>query len=405
MNLPFFIAGRYLFARKSHNVINIISAISVIGMAIGTAALIIFLSVYNGFDGIIRKSLSDLDPDYLVTPARGKAFVPEGEAFDWAYACPYVLNMSEVLQENVFVSYEGRQGVAKAKGVDAVFEEESGIREHVRIGEFLLHNGSLPMAAVGSGFAYKMGISPNFIAPLEIWFPDRSGNISLTNPTASVHSVKARPSCVFSINSDVDASLVIIPMESMRSLLGYTDEVTGVEIRLTPDCTRRQRKEFESTLTSLLGDGFKLADRIHQNESLYKMMKYEKASLFLILVFIIIIIAFNIFGSLSMLIIEKQEDIGTFRSMGASDTLIRKFFVLEGWLISLLGLAIGLVLGIGITLIQQKFGLIPMPGNYLVSTYPVQLRWSDVLVTSLSVAVIGYLIALIPVSTSFPKRR
>ena len=404
MNLPLFIAGRYLFARKSHNVINIISAISVIGMAVGTAALIIFLSVYNGFDAIIRKSLSDLDPDYLITPARGKTFIPEGEAFDWAYDCPYVLNMSSVLQENVFVSYDGRQGVAKAKGVDSVYEEESGVRDYVRQGEFLLHNGTLPMAAVGSGFAYKMGISPNFLAPLEIWFPDREGSISLTNPMASVRSLKARPSCVFSINSDTDASLIILPLESMSSLLNRPDGVSGVEIRLVPDCTRRQKKEVLGTLQEKLGEDFVVLDRIHQNESLYKMMKYEKASLFLILVFIIIIIGFNIFGSLSMLIIEKQEDIGTFRSMGATDPLIRRFFVLEGWMISLLGLAIGLVLGVALTLIQQKFGIIPMPGNYLVSSYPVQLKGSDVLVTSLSVAVIGYLIALIPVSTAFPKR-
>ena len=404
MNLPLFIAGRYLFARKSHNVINIISAISVIGMAVGTAALIIFLSVYNGFDAIIRKSLSDLDPDYLISPARGKTFVPEGEAFDWAYDSPYVLTMSSVLEENVFVSYDGRQGVARAKGVDSVFEEESGVRDYVRSGEFRLHNGELPMAAVGSGFAYKMGISPNFLAPLEIWFPDREGSISLTNPMASVRSVKARPSCVFSINSDTDASLVILPLESMRGLLNRPDGVSGVEIRLAPDCTRRQKKEVLNTLETLLGEGFVVKDRIQQNESLYKMMKYEKASLFLILVFIIIIIGFNIFGSLSMLIIEKQEDIGTFRSMGAPDPLIRRFFVLEGWMISLLGLAIGLVLGITLTLIQQKFGVIPMPGNYLVSSYPVQLQWSDVLITSLSVAVIGYLIALIPVSTAFPKR-
>jgi len=404
MNLPLFIAGRYLFARKSHNVINIISAISVIGMAVGTAALIIFLSVYNGFDDIIRKSLSDLDPDYLITPAKGKTFIPEGEAFDWAYDSPYVLNMSSVLQENVFITYDGRQGVATAKGVDTVFEEESGIRNYVRQGEFRLHNGSLPMCAVGSGFAYELGISANFLAPLEIWFPDREGNISLTNPTASLHTVKARPSCIFSINSDVDASLVILPLESMRELLGYQDEVSGVEIRLKPDCTRRQVKESQKTLETLLGEDFVVLDRLHQNESLYKMMKYEKASLYLILVFIIIIIGFNIFGSLSMLIIEKQEDIGTFRSMGATDGLIRRFFVLEGWMISLLGLAIGLVLGIGLTLLQQKFGLIPMPGNYLVSSYPVQLQLSDVLVTALSVSVIGYLIALVPVSTAFPKR-
>lgn len=196
MNLPFFIARRYLFAKKSHNVINIISAISVIGMAIGTAALIIILSVYNGFDGIIRDSLSDLDPDYLITPSQGKTFIPEGEAFDWAYDCPYVLNMSSVLQENVFISYDGRQAVAKAKGVDAVFEDESGVRDHIRAGVFVLHNGDQPMCSVGSGLASKMGINPNFVAPVEIFFPDREKSISLANPTASLHTVAARPSSV-----------------------------------------------------------------------------------------------------------------------------------------------------------------------------------------------------------------
>ena len=177
MNLPFFIARRYLFAKKSHNVINIISAISVVGMAVGTAALIIIMSVYNGFDGIIRQSLSDLDPDYLIAPSKGKVFIPEGKAFDWAYDSPLVLNMCSVLQENVFVSYDGRQGVAKAKGVDKVYEEESGIRSHVRDGEFRLHKGMMPMCAVGSTFAYRMGINPNFVAPLEIFFPDRHKSI------------------------------------------------------------------------------------------------------------------------------------------------------------------------------------------------------------------------------------
>ncbi len=404
MNLPFFIARRYLFARKSHNVINIISAISVTGMAVGTAALIIILSVYNGFDGIIRSSLSDLDPDYVVKPASGKTFIPEGEAFDWAYDCPYVLNMSSVLQENVFVTYDNHQSVAKAKGVDKVFEEESGIRNHIRAGEFLLRNGDLPLCSVGVGLANSMGINPNFLAPLEIFYPARDREISLTNPAASIESVSARPSSVFSLNSDIDASLIILPLETMRDLLGYEDEVSAVELRLVPGCTRAQKKELVNTLGTMLGEDFVINDRIQQNESLYKMMKYEKASVFLILIFIIIIIAFNVFGSLSMLIIEKTEDIGTYRSMGAKESLVRRFFVLEGWFISLLGLIIGVVAGVIISLVQQKFGIVKLPGNYLVSSYPVVLQWTDVLLTLVSVSVIGYLIALIPVATSFPKR-
>lgn len=404
MNLPFFIARRYLFAKKSHNVINIISAISVIGMAIGTAALIVILSVYNGFDGIIRSSLNDLDPDYLIVPAKGKVFVPKGDAFDWAYGSDLVYNMSGVLQENVFISYDNRQAVANAKGVDAVFEEESGIRGHIRSGTFMLHNGDQPMCSVGSGLAVKMGINPNFVAPVEIFFPARDRAISLSNPTASIESVSARPSSVFSVNSDADASLMILPLETMRELLGYEDEVSAVELRLHPDCSRSQKKELETSLRSRLGDDFILKDRIQQNESLYKMMKYEKASVFLILIFIIIIIAFNVFGSLSMLIIEKKEDIGTFRSMGAPEAMVRRFFVLEGWLISLLGLLIGLAIGVALALAQQKFGIIKLPGNYLVSAYPVIVQWTDILLTFVSVTVIGYLIALIPVSTSFPKR-
>lgn len=403
MNLPFFIARRYLFAKKSHNVINIISAISAIGMAVGTAALIIVLSVYNGFDQILRSSLSDLDPDFLITPAKGKVFIPEGEAFDWAYESPLVYTMSSVLQENIFVNYDNRQGVAKAMGVDEVFEDESGIANHIRNGEFRLHNGEMPMCAVGSGFAYKMGISPAFVSPLEIYFPDRDKSISLANPTAAINSVHARPSCVFSINSDVDATLIILPLETMRSLLGYENEVSGVQIRLAPGATKAQHKEVKENLESRLGDGFRVSDRFQQNESLYKMMKYEKASIFLILIFIIIIIAFNIFGCLSMLIIEKQGDIGTFRSMGATDKLIRRFFILEGWLISMLGLVTGLVVGVLLALMQQKLGIIKLPGNYLVSAYPVLVQWSDILLTFVSVSVIGYLIALIPVANSFRK--
>ena len=405
MNLPLFIARRYLFAKKSHNVINIISAISVAGMAVGTAALIIILSVYNGFDSLIRESLSDLDPDYLITPSKGKTFVPVGEAFDWAYDSPYVYNMSSVLQDNVFVSYDGHQGVALAKGVDRVYEEESLLRDHVRTGEFTLHHGDYPMCAVGSGFAYSMGISPNFLAPLEIFFPDRERSVSLSNPAASLHSVSARPSCIFSVSADVDQSLVILPLAEMRSLLGYSDEVSAVEIRLTPGCTRAQAREVRRTLETKLGESFRVSDRFQQNESLYKMMKYEKASIFLILVFIIIIIAFNVFGSLSMLMIEKRDDIETFRSLGAPERTVRRIFILEGWMVSMLGLVIGLAAGVAIALLQQTTGFVTLPGNYVVSSYPVSVQLSDVLATFVSVAVVGYLIALAPVVSAFPRRR
>ena len=398
MNLAQFIAGRYLFAKKSHNVINIISAISAIGMAVGTAALIIILSVYNGFDSLIRSMMSNVEPDLLITPATGKTFVPDDSTFDWIYDQPSVKNMCCVIEEQVFISYDGKQSLAKAKGVDWVYEEESPLKDHMRDGEFKLHRGDIPLAAVGAGLAYELGISPRFLSPVEIYFPTRTGRISLANPAASIESVRVYPSGLFSVNNDVDAELLIVPIEKMQELLEYDNEVSAVELRLTEDSPKDELKRLQKEIGTRLGPGFKVKDRFQQNESLYKMMKYEKAAIFMILIFVIIIIAFNIFGSLTMLIIEKKEDIGTLRSMGAQDGLIRKIFVLEGWFISLAGLAGGLVIGVGFAALQQAFGIIKMPGHFVVQAYPIILSWSDILLTAVGVAVIGYLIALLPVA-------
>ena len=396
MRLAGFIAKRYLFAKKSHNVINIISAISAIGMAVGTAALIIILSVYNGFDSLIRSMMSNVEPDLLITPATGKVFVPEGGAYDWIYDQEAVKSMCCVLEEQVFINYDGKQSLAKAKGVDWIYEEESPLHDHIRDGKFQLHRGDIPLAVVGAGLAYEMGISPRFLAPIDIYFPTRTGKISMANPAASIESIRVFPSGIFSVNNDVDAELIIVPIEKMRDLLEYDDEVSAVEIRLVEDSGKEELKRLQNEISRRLGPGFKVKDRFQQNESLYKMMKYEKAAIFMILIFVIIIIAFNIFGSLSMLIIEKREDMQTLRSLGAQDSLIRRIFVLEGWLISLTGLAGGLVLGIGFAAIQQSFGIIKMPGHFVVQAYPIILSWSDILLTAIGVAVIGYLIALIP---------
>ena len=397
MRLASFIAGRYLFAKKSHNVINIISAISSIGMAIGTAALIIILSVYNGFDTLIRSMLSNVEPDLLITPSTGKAFVPEGETFDWLYFHPEVKNMCGVLQEQVFINYDGQQGLAKAKGVDWIYEDETPLKDHIREGEFRLHRGDVPMAAVGSGLAYSMGISPRFLSPIEIYFPSRTRKLSMANPVSSIEAIKVWPSSIFSINNDIDAELMILPIEKMRELLEYKDEVSEVEVRLIEGTTGKDAKRLQQEISERLGPDFRVKDRFQQNESLYKMMKYEKAAIYMILIFVIIIIAFNIFGSLSMLIIEKRPDIGTLRSMGAQESLIKRIFILEGWFISLAGLAVGLVIGTGFSLLQQHFGFIKMPGHFVVQAYPVILSWSDIILTAAGVASIGYLIALLPV--------
>lgn len=389
MRLPIFIAGRYLFARKSHNVINIISAISGVGMMIGTAALILILSVYNGFSGIIRDNMSSDGADWKLVPASGKVFVPEGEAFDWLYDAPEVATLSSIIEDNIFLVYEGKQEIALARGVDEVYGEEHGVR---------LTEGDTDLATVSNALAWKMGINPRFLSPLELYYPDRTGGISLANPAASLHSKSIRPAEVADIFVPQGAEgIVIVPIGIMRALTGYTDEVSAVEIGLADGLSKKAERRFIRGLKARLGEDYILKDRIRQNEQMYKMMRYEKAAIFFILIFIVIIIALNIFGSLSMLIIEKEEDIATLRALGASDALIRRIFVLEGWMISLLGMAAGLIIGVGLALLQQHLGIVKMPGNYLVSAYPIILRTGDVILTAAGVSLIGLAVALAPV--------
>ena len=399
MRLAPFIAVRYLFARKSHNVINIISAISAIGMAIGTAALIIILSVYNGFDSLIRSMMSTVEPDLLITPSTGKVFVPEGDVYDWIYDRPEVLSMCCILEDNVFISYDGNQGLAKAKGVDWIYAEESPLADHIRNGEFRLYKGDIPQSVVGGALAYEMGINPRFLSPVEMYYPSRTKRISIADPTSALESVKVFPSGVFTVNEEVDRELMIVPIQIMRDLLKYDDEVSAVEIRVAQGTERSVLKDLQKEISRRLGDGFEVKDRYRQNEVLYKMMTYEKLATYLILIFVIIIIAFNIFGSLTMLIIEKEDDIRILRSMGATRKLISRIFVLEGWMISLAGLAAGIAVGTVMSLIQQHFGIIKMPGLYVVQAYPILLSWADIAITAAGVAIIGYLIAVLPVMT------
>ena len=405
MRLATFIAGRYLFAKKSHNVINIISAISAIGMAIGTAALIIILSVYNGFDALIKSMMSNVEPDFLILPSSGKTFVPNEQAFDLIYDQPEVKSMCCILQDQVFINYDGKQKIAIAKGVDWIYESESTLGACMVKGEFKLHKGDIPMAAVGAGMAYEMGIDPAFLSPIEIYYPTRTRKISMSNPAASIESVKVWPSGTFSINADTDRELMILPIAKMQELLEYeSDVVSGIEIRLADGTSGKQARKLQKQMSQILGEDYIVKDRYQQNESLYKMMKYEKAAIFMILIFVVIIIAFNIFGSLSMLIIEKQDDISTLKSLGAKDSLINKIFILEGWMISLAGLAGGLLLGISFALLQQHFGFIKMPGHFVVQAYPVILSWSDVLLTTAGVATVGYVIATLPVLSNRRSR-
>ena len=270
------------------------------------------------------------------------------------------------------------------------FASFSDIGKHVTEGVFQLRRGDLALAAVGSGVASKLGLHPRFTDPLMLYYPDREAGISISDPTSSARSARVFPSGILTISSDKDAELVIVPLHIVRSLLGGGEGlVSGVEIHLkdnSPRAVKRFKRDYAARC--------QLLDRYEQEPTLFKMMKYEKAAVFLILIFVVLIVALNIYGSLSMLIIEKEDDIETLRAMGATDTLVRRIFVLEGWLISLSGLAVGLIAGIALALLQQHFGFVKMPGSFIVTAYPVVVKFTDVLLTVAGVALTGLGVAL-----------
>ncbi len=396
MRLSRFIAWRYLFAKKSHNVINIISIISAAGIAIGCAALVIILSIYNGFDSIVRDLNDSHTADVLVTPATGKVFDPDAR-FDFLKDDPRVRAACGVLEESVFVQYGDRNKVVVAKGVDSLYERVTGLREHLTEGEFSLGFGDLDQVVLGRTIALELGARPAFLQPLVAWFPSRTAQVDLLNPLSSLRQVKLHPAGIVSLEQNFDQKYMFLPLDALQELLEYDGEVSGVEIYLTEAGLDRHglaSRELLTQLRATLGDGFTVRDRQQQNTTLYKLLKYEKIAIYLILLFVMLIISFNIYGSLSMLIIEKRDDIATFRSMGADDSLIGQIFVREGWLISLLGIAVGIVLGLLVCWAQQRFGLVKMPGNFVVDAYPVVVRVADILIVVAGVALIGWLISL-----------
>ena len=397
MKLSRFIARRYLFAKKSHNVINIISIISAAGIAIGCAALVIILSVYNGFDGVVRDLNDAATADVLVTPVRGKVFVPD-ERFDAFREDPRVKAVCGVLEESVFVQYGDRNKVVVARGVDSLYEQVTALRDHLVEGDFSLTYGDLNQVVLGRLVAIELGVRTTFLQPLTAWFPSRTRQVDLLNPLASLRQEKLHPAGIVSLEQNFDQKYLFMPLPALRELLEYQDEVSAVEIYLTPQGLDRKgmaSREVLSQLKASLGDAFLVRDRQQQNTTLYKLLIYEKVAIYLILLFVMLIISFNIYGSLSMLIIEKRDDIATLQAMGADDALVGKIFVREGWMISLLGIAVGVGIGLLVCLLQQHYGFVKMPGNFVVDAYPVVVQPLDIVLVVVGVAFIGWLISLL----------
>ena len=396
MNTTFFIARRYLFAKKSHNVINIISAISAAGIAVGCAALVIILSIYNGFDDLLKGMFESYTPDVVVTPDRGKVFTPDSAAVDALMARGDVASVSEVLEETVFLKYGDRDAIVTARGVDSVYQNVTGLAQYVVQGSFDLKDGEIDQMVLGSSIAQNLRLNTTFLTPLEVYFPSRTAKVSLTDPTASLRKTTLFPVGLIALEKNFDEQYVYMPIDALRKVLERTDEVSMLEIRLKPEALTASGDipgKVQEEIAGIFGEGFNVRNKYQQNESLYKMMTYEKLAIYLILLFVVLIISCNVFGSLSMLIIEKQDDIEILRSMGADDKTINRIFTTEGWMISLLGAAAGIVLGVLVCLAQQYFHLVRLPGNFIVSYYPVHLQWLDILIIFVSVAAIGYVMS------------
>ncbi|HIT47961.1 MAG TPA: ABC transporter permease [Candidatus Coprenecus stercoripullorum] len=394
MRLSRFIARRYLFAKKSHNVINVISLISGIGIAVGSCALVIILSVYNGFEDIVRGMYDRTSFDIVIKPSHGKYLRIDSCILDRLYSYGGIRTISGTVEENAFVTYGEQEGVVVIKGVDSAYGRTSGIADAVIEGKFELEHGQIAQAAVGMRTAVDMGIHSRFVNPISIYFPARGKTVSLTDPMSSLNMEKVYPAGIFSTGEASHDKLIYIGIGTARELMGLERDMAGaIEISLYPD--ERSDKAVKY-IENALGDGYKVLDRYMQNETVYKMMKIEKAVIYMILLFIIIVVSCNVFGSLTMLIIEKRDDIGTLQSLGADNRLIKNIFLEEGMMITLYGAVCGILAGIVLCLVQQYVGVIEMPGNFVVKYYPVVIRPADILATFAGIAAIGIVITSLP---------
>lgn len=401
MHLSYFIARRYLFAKKSHNVINIISLISAVGIAVGSCALIIVLSVYNGFEHVVRSMYDRAMPDIAVTCDSAKYFRTDTPAFDDIRSMPSLASFSESIEETVFITYGREEGTALLKGVEQDYAEDPEIQSCIVDGEFKLMHGEVAQAVTGRGLAVEMGIMPRFLDPIEVYFPARDREIQPMNPAASLNREIFFPAGTFFSGNEGYSNTLFVSIDRARRLTGVNDNEAGVvELRLNPGTDVRKAV---SLVRGMLGPGFTVKDKYMQNETVYRMMRIEKVVIFMILLFIIIVVSCNVFGSLTMLIIEKRDDIATLQHIGANERLIRRIFFDEGWMIILLGAVTGLIIGIILCLIQQYAGVIRMPGSFVVKYYPVVIKPGDILITLGGIAIIGLIITALPTRKTLSK--
>ncbi len=397
MKAALYIARRYLISKKSVNVINLISGISVAGVTVGTFALVVILSVFNGLESTIKSLFSEFDPDIKITSTTiDKPFEINSLNIDQIGQTDGVQSVTPVIEKDVFLMYDKRMYFATIKGVPTDYDKISGFdTTFISGGKFILESNNAPYAVVGQGVAYFLSVGLNFSDAIHIYTlkEEVSGRPSLDN-TFKHSTIYA--SGIFSSQQEIDSKYVLVPFNYAQELFEMNSRVSAIEVRLKKGF---QAEKVKSAIVKKAGRNFDVKTQFEQHEVFYKVMQSEKWAIFFILAFILVIASFNILGSLSMLIIDKKADISILQSMGANQKLIRTIFLFEGWMISLAGAFIGIILGIFICWIQIRFGILKVPGDgsFIFTAYPVKIKMGDLLAIFVLVSGIGFLAAWYPI--------
>lgn len=406
MNFPFYIAKRYLFSKKSHNAINVISAISVCGVALATMALVCTLSVFNGFQDLVATFFTAFDPQLKITAVSGKVFDGEDARVLKLAEMPEIELITRTLEDNAMVKYQDRQAMVVVKGVEDNFEQQSAIDSILYgRGNPVLHDEVADYVIPGMGLVSVLGSGVRFLDPLVVYAPKRGSKVNLSNPSASFVSGKLFSSgLVFAVSQEkYDMSYMLTSLNFARRLFQYDNEVSSIEVKLKDGYSVAQAKQ---KITALLGDEFRVQDRYQQQADTFRIMEIEKLISYLFLTFILMIACFNVIGSLSMLIIDKKQDALTLRNLGANDRLIIRIFLLEGRMISFIGAVAGILVGLLLCFVQQQFGIISLgssAGSFVIDAYPVSIHLTDIILIFLTVLLVGFLSVWYPVHY-FSKR-
>lgn len=406
MNFPFFIARRYLFSKKSTHAINIISGISVVGVAVATMALVVTLSVFNGFHDLVASFFTSFDPQLKVVPARGKTVAADDPVLTQIRQLPQVEVATECVEDMALAIYRGRQAMVNIKGVDDNFAQLTHINE-ILLGEgtFELHAADMDYGVLGIRLAEQLGTGFTYEHPLQIYAPKREGQFDPANPTDAFEEDELySPGVIFNVKqTKYDKNYILTSISFARRLFGQQGMLSSLELRLKPGSNFEAVK---SEIKQIAGDQFIVKDRFEQQDDTFKIMKIEKLIAYIFLTFILMVACFNIIGSLSMLIIDKKDDVVTLRNLGASDKLITRIFLFEGRMISVIGAVIGVAVGLALCWAQQQFGLVALgssTGFYVVNAYPVSVHPEDIVLIFITVLVVGFLSVWYPVRY-FSKR-